>query len=236
MERLRWGARSSRGLGGLGLALVLGLAGCSWRTALWRAGVPWWTTPSKVTDVAEHDGYLEATLVSEAFQLKFLFPANTTCQNVLEPGAQVDYVQIGPLGIVTRGDTRCDPVGVASLTAWRGLHPRIPGEAPAPTAPAFFSLAYADADVALLRGRFPLVYEIAWPGGADVVAMVPNIPRCQKPIQSGAATMQFRPTGEPAFALMSSGGLCPIEGFALPESGSAPSAAEPAPTTEPSAP
>jgi hypothetical protein len=95
---------------------------------------------------------------------------------------------------------------------------------PVPRAQASFRTLYEDGDLVLLRGRFPLAFHVGWAGGDDSVAVVDNVARCRGPIESGVASMEYRPSGRNTLALVGSGGLCRIEGLILPLDRAAPRA------------
>ena len=98
--------------------------------------------------------------------------------------AVVEYVSLGPLGQFQAGGATCIPVGIGSLAAWRDERPR-PKVGPLPVRQANYKLEYQDKDLAMLRGRFPLLGLIGWPGMGDTLVVVPQTQPCQALIPEG---------------------------------------------------
>jgi hypothetical protein len=140
---------------------------------------------------------------------------------VLRPEASIEWVEVGLFGRARSGEQDCDAVGVLSLAEWRDRRPRPPVR-PMPRGPAYYGVVAQDADLALLRGRFPLTGLIGIPGGIDLVAVVPKLARCQGPLGRTTSTITYSDTADAPYAFMSDTGLCPILGFALPLSGTPP--------------
>jgi hypothetical protein len=88
-----------------------------------------------------------------------------------------------------------------------------------PRTQATFRTLYKDADVVLLRGRFPLASRIGWSGGQDTVVVVGNVERCRGPVERGVASMEYRPGSRNALALVGTTGLCRIDGLIQPLDG-----------------
>jgi hypothetical protein len=143
---------------------------------------------------------------------RFFTLANEPCLSVLRPEAAVDYVSLGPLGQFRAGDLRCDPVGIGSLAAWRDQRPRHRG-GPLPVGQANYRVEYQDQDLAMLRGRFPLLGMIGWPGMGDTIVLVPQAPPCQALLERSTATIQFRVAGPDPFVLFNAGQHCAVLGL-----------------------
>jgi len=205
------------------LGLLCLLPGCEALGIRQRGGLPGAAWPARVVSVTPRDGYLDATIAVWDQQLRFFFPPDEDCAAVLKPEASIDWVEVGLFGRARSGGNDCDAVGLLSLPEWRDRRPRPPGR-PEPRAPAHYVVVAQDADLALLRGLFPLTGRIGIPGGIDLVAVVPKQPLCQGPLGRTVSTILYSDTDPAPFSLMSDTGLCPILGFALPLS--APSATD----------
>jgi hypothetical protein len=177
---------------------------------------PFSSTSMSVLATTVHGPYLVADLTGTGGPLRMLAPADDpSCAQLLAPESRVTYRKHGVFGRFERGDASCDAVGVASLAAWRDRQPRAPGR-PVPRATVHFEVIARDSAVVLLRGRFPLAGRVGIPAGYDLVAMLPNDPACQKPIEQGVATMEFRDAGDPPYRIVAGGANCPVLGFATP--------------------
>lgn len=180
-----------------------------------------------VTSVTERGGYLDARL-SGSPDLRFLFPSGPACAAVLKPEARVEYSARGRYGELNPVDPDggpCIPMGVADLEVWRnkGPRPTVFGAttSPLPRRPARFQEIWRDDAEIFLRGRWPLASWIGFGRADDLVAVVPNTGTCRALIADGEATMEYRYTGAPAYALMvKPPGTCPIRAFAIPMPGS----------------
>lgn len=212
-------SRALRRAASTSAALLLGLlasaVGCESLGIHQRGGLPGAAWPAQVLSAAPRDGYLDATIAVWDQRLRFFFPPDEDCEAVLRPEASIEWVEVGLFGRARSGEQECDAVGLLSLAEWRDRRPRPPGR-PRPRASARYVLVAQDADLALLRGRFPLTGRIGIPGGVDLVAVVPKVPLCQGPLGRTVSTITFSDMGDVPFALMSDTGLCPILGFALP--------------------
>ena len=198
-------------------AIIFGLAGCeSTRVAeQLKAKAPRAATSARVTEVTTRAAYLDATLESELWSLRFFFPANEVCGRVIRRDAQVEYHKGGPLGEVRSGEETCDPVGIASLPEWRNRQPRSRGSR-LPRATARFKSIYSDEEIVLARGRFPLTGRIGWARGDDTVAILPQTKGCKDVLSRGLAPIEFHAHGPRVFELISGEGSCPVLGFAIP--------------------
>ncbi len=184
------------------------LSGCA-------GGLPGSVRDHQVVFVAERGAYLDAVLERSDSTLRFFFPSDETCREVLRKQAWVEYVNLGTLGEVRRADLTCTPVGIASLEAWRSRRGRRL-EGPLPRSPVNFRVVYQDEEYVLARGRFPLASRIGWSGGEDTLALIPRTSACAPIIARGAGSMEFRVAGRDPFILVSAEGRCPIEGFVWP--------------------
>ena len=137
------------------------------------------------------------------------------CRNLLRVEAVVDYVSLGPLGQFQSGGVACDPTGIGSLAAWRDQRPR-PEVGPLPARQANYRLEYQDKDLAMLRGRFPLLGLIGWPGMGDTLVLLPQTQPCQALIQRSVATIEYRVAGPDPYVLLDDDERCPILGLLQP--------------------
>lgn len=163
--------------------------------------------------------YREARLLGTDLDLTMVFPATEVCDRILAPEAPVTWQRSGNFGSARANDERCDAIGVASLAAWRDRRSRRARGGAFPRDTARFSEIYRDADVVLLRGRFPLAGMVSIPGGFDLVAFVPNTEACQAPIERGSAALEFRDSGPVPFRLGAREATCPIVALAQPVRG-----------------
>lgn len=170
----------------------------------------------RVERVAERAGYLDVSLVGSGIAMRSFTAADGVCRRVLERDRKVGYLERGIGGRFTRGDERCDAIGIGDPRLRRSNRPRGGGNRPIPRGQASFRTIYEDADVLMLRGRFPLTDRVGWSGGRDSVAVVANSDRCRTATASGTASIEFRPTGANTLALVARDGLCRIEGLILP--------------------
>ena len=194
---------------------ALALAGCGSKF-LWQLGLGGGTS-FQVLHVAERGPYLDAEL-SGPFAMRTFAPASNACRAVLAADQSVAWVERGIGGRFERDGVECRSAGIGEPLLERARQPR-PGtlrSRPVPRDQANFSVFHEDADVVLLRGYFPLAHLVQWPGGADTVAAVPNVPVCRDPVEEGVASMEYRDSGRPTLALVGGNGLCPIVGLLRP--------------------
>jgi hypothetical protein len=167
-----------------------------------------------VEDVALRGEFVDATLRGDSFALRFFFPTDQNCREILTPEARVEYVTLGPLGSVRADSLRCDPVGVGSLGDWlrrRRRHSRLAN----PRQRVDYRVVYRDPEVVFLRGRFPLSRQVGWSGGFDALAVVPNVEACAAFLERTVATMDYRVNHDVPFTLVGEP-RCPVIGFILP--------------------
>ena len=176
---------------------------------------PFSTTGASVNAISQLGPYLLVELRGRGANLDLFTPVSESCARVLQPEASVTYAKSGVFGRITRGDESCDPVGVASLAAWRDRTFRRRGR-PLPRAQVNFTTLYEGRQLVLLRGRFPLVSRVGIPAGFDLVAMVANDEVCRPLIQGGVASMEFRDAGNMPFSLVGQRARCEVLGFAMP--------------------
>jgi hypothetical protein len=168
-----------------------------------------------VLGVSRHGSYLLVSLAGSLVDMRFIAPATEACLQVLAPEARVNYAKSGVFGRFRRDATICDPIGIASLAAWRDRQPRRAGR-PVPRASAYFTLLQQDPELIFLRGRFPLASRVNIPAGYDLVAVLPNSGACVGLAQRTDASLEFRVAGPEPFVLINNGQLCPVLGFATP--------------------
>lgn len=194
-------------------ALVL-CAGCGATQSALQEG---FAAPDRtVAHVAEINGYLDAQLEDSRRTVRTFLPANTTCRSVAKPGSQVRFESAGAYGTLERNDQRCIAAGIGSLAWWRNKRPRPNTASPVPSAMASYRTTYSDESVVFLRGNFPLARLLGFTALGDGIAVVPNTPICQRPIQQGSATLEYFFGGRNVLTLSSSDGRCPIQGLLRP--------------------
>lgn len=198
-------------------ALALAAAGCNVQKNLWSTGLPGLSTTLVVREVQPAAGYLEAQLAGQGWTLDTFTPADEVCASMLKPGADVDYVSNGPYGTLRSGDAICQAIGLGSLREWRDRRPSQTTVVMIPRAQADYRVVFSDEKQVFLRGRFPLGSLLGFTGLDDAIAVVPNAAVCQRPIQSGVASMQYYQTGPQPLVLLSGDGECPILGLIQPQ-------------------
>ena len=211
----------TRDLRALGFVMSLGFLAFGCATAQ-HAGEkvlysvnPFATTDVLVLGVSQHGPYLLASLAGPMADLRFFAPATRACLQVLAPDTRVNYGKSGQFGRFRRDDQICDPIGIASLAAWRDTQPRRRGP-PVPRATAYYHVAQQDPELIFLRGRFPLASRVFISGGYDIVAVLPNVAACAAVAEQGATSLEFRAAGPEAFRLLAGDQSCDVLGFALP--------------------
>jgi len=175
-----------------------------------------------VVVLTERGGYLDAHLSGNP-EMRMLFPSTGPCAEFLKPEAQVSYSLRGRYGQLINPDPKgkpCIPMGVGNLHVWRNKGPRpdpyLTGS-PLPRRTARFTEIHRDEADLFLRGRWPLASWVGFARSDDIVAIIPNIENCRRAAADGKATMEYRYSGEPAFAIMMQPpAKCPIEAFAIP--------------------
>lgn len=207
---------------GLEVAALLTALACNPTRAFQQAGIPGVKTPFSVVKLVERGGYLDATLQGGAGELRIFAPAHEVCQEVLAPEASLAFASEGPGGTLERDGWICRGVGRGSLAEWRARRARSESldGTPVPREQAAYRVVYRDADVVFLRGRFPLAARIGWTEIGDTIAVVPDTAICREPIEAGVASLEYRPVGRNVLSLITSQGLCPIEGLIEPLPGS----------------
>jgi len=170
-----------------------------------------------VSEATARGPYIDATFSGPSRAWRFLFPRSEACAAVLRPEAAVSYQPGGIWGSFHAADGEvCEPVGIGSLRQWRSRRPRVEG-AMSERSPSDWEVLHRDAQVYLLRGRFPVASFIGMAGTWDTVAMVPNDGgRCSRVAEGGNAILEYRTSGSEAFLL----GGCPVLAFANPPAGS----------------
>ncbi len=205
----------------IALAATFGVNGCNWRKTTWELGMGGFGMELLVAYVEERGPYLDAGLVGHGLDLRTFVPANDVCRAVLNTEEPVTYAERGVAGGFERAGYSCDAVGYGDPLIRGARQPRR-GElrgSPVPRAQATFRTLYADDDVVLLRGRFPLTSRIGWSRGDDSVIVVENSARCRGPVEKGVASMEYRQAGRNTLALVGVGGLCRIDGLIQPLDG-----------------
>jgi hypothetical protein len=213
MKRLRFAC---------GVALTLGVLGCETAKQVGREVVydinPVGTTDVAVVDVARHEPYLVAQLAGSLEDMKMIVPMTDECVAMVEPGARMKYAKHGVFGRFHQDGAQCDPIGVASLEAWRDRQPRNWTMEPVPRATARYEPLGEDAEFIFVRGRFPLASRVYIPAGYDLVALLPKDPACKAVAEKSEASLEFRHAGRQPFVMLAGGQQCNVLGFAMPYS------------------
>jgi hypothetical protein len=207
-----------RAIVAIALAAAFGVNGCSWRKSVWELGVPGYGMELLVVYVEERGPYLDAGLIGHGLDLRTFVPANDVCRAVLNTEDPVTYVERGVAGGFDRAGLSCDAVGYGDplIRGARQPRSRKRGDSVVPRAQATFRTLHEDAEVVLLRGRFPLASRIGWSGADDSVVAVENDARCRGPVESGVASMEYRQAGRNTLSLVGVGGPCRIQGLIQP--------------------
>jgi hypothetical protein len=177
--------------------------------------IPGMSTAWTVHSVAERGAYLDATLVRGSDQGRYFLPTNAACRGMLRPEASIEVVSLGPMGQLQSGETVCEPLGIGSLREWRESRAR-PTVGPVPARQATFRLDYEDAEVAMLRGRFPLVGLIGFPGLGDTLVVIPQSEACRPLRASTTAAIEYRVAGPDPYVLIAGEQRCPVLGLIQP--------------------
>lgn len=201
--------------GGIALGLALGCGGPAGPRAELPARLPGSSTSYRVEASVERGDYLDVLLARPGQTLRFFFPADAACRAVLRPEAEVAYRSVSLLGRVSSADGECDSVGIGSLRVWRDRRPRQSRDV-LPSGNAVYRRVYRDADLTLVRGRFPTANQIGWAGGWDSLAALPRSPACDALADRGNASVEFRVAGPEPYRLTSGGEPCPIDAFLKP--------------------
>jgi hypothetical protein len=177
--------------------------------------VPGVSTTWTVGPVSERGAYLDATLSQRGKQRRYFVPSSAACRSLLRTEALVEVVALGPMGQLRQGDTQCDPLGIGSLREWRESRPR-PTVRPLPARPATYRVDYQDAEVVMLRGRFPLVGLIGFPGLGDTLVVIPLSDACRPLLEATQASIEYRVAGPDPYVLIAGAQRCPVLGLVQP--------------------
>lgn len=174
--------------------------------------IPGVNTSYQVTGLAERGEYLDAVFERPGSILRFFFPANDVCRQVVSLEAEVTYKTVSVLGTVENEHGTCQSVGIGSLRTWRDRRPRQSRQV-LPRGSAVYREVYQDDELTLLRGRFPYANQIGWVGGQDTLAAVPRTDGCDRIVARGNTTLTYRHSGPDPYRL---GSDCVILGFLKP--------------------
>jgi hypothetical protein len=197
------------------LAVWIAVSGCTLDSAIAGAGVPGTSHEALLGPVRERGRYLDVEVDAGGFDYRLFFPNVPACQWLLVDPKGARFEWLGVMGRLTRGDDRCDAIGVLSLAAWRDRQPRRSRE-PLPRSPARYLVVYDDADLLQLEGRFPLAGQLGFTGTAQLMAVVPNDAVCRGLGQRGTASMEYRVAGPDPLVLLHENDLCRVIGLAQP--------------------
>lgn len=171
---------------------------------------------ASVLGVRERGPYLDVLVRDGDTDHRRFVPRSPDCVFVLTPEARVAFSDTGIAGRFERSGVRCDAVGIGDPLMSRSRRGRGELGELVPRRQASFREFYRDADVILLRGRFPLVGRVGFAGGGDCVAVVRNRPACRQAAEEGVASIEFRARGPNTLALVAGRELCRIDLLALP--------------------
>jgi hypothetical protein len=205
------------------LGLLAAAAGCSGARDAGRYAEqrlnPFASTRVALLSVDRLGPYLSVGIRDRGADLTFYAPAaEEACAQLLRPEATLTWRRHGNFGRFEDEDLRCEAIGVGSLAAWRDRRPRDRRDASAvPRAAVAFREIGREAEVVLVRGRFPLASRVGVPSGFDLVAFLPRTDACAPLVARGVGTMEFRAAGRDAIRLVGSAGApCSVLGFAMP--------------------
>jgi hypothetical protein len=177
-----------------------------------QGGIPGARANAEVTFRGKLAGYLDADVKTGGRDYRFLFDDTPDCRTIVTGGGEISYGTTGILGVLRRGDTSCEPAGVLNLPVWNRVRGRVEGEGIARAQATYTIFVRAD-DVALARGRFPLVSRVGFSGGWDIVVVIPDNGECSGVLNSQVASMEFRPSGSRPLSLMAGGTRCALLGI-----------------------
>ncbi|HEY5657550.1 MAG TPA: hypothetical protein VIY27_07145 [Myxococcota bacterium] len=197
------------------MPLLLLALGCA-RVAM-ETGAPGIPVEAQVELLGERHTYLDATVAAGGKLYRFFFPRSAVCRDILV-SPSVRFGLAGVLGTVRTPDAECPAVGILSLRAWRDRQGRAAWGAsqgsPVPSDRIEYRVVYSDADLFLAQGRFRIASQIGWPGGADSIAVFPNVEACRGVRVRRRGTMEFRAAGDTPFSVVVEAQRCPVLGFA----------------------
>jgi len=184
-------------------------------------------TDMAIKAVSVRGPYLEIQLETKGDVFFTYVEPNESCRAVAS-GESLAYIDNGPLGVLRVDETDCQVYGVGNLRLWRDRRSGSTRDSTrtVPRSQAKYRTLYRDHEVALLRGSFPQAARLRFTGFNDLIAVVPIERVCEKPIDEGVASIEFRPKGTDALALVGSDGLCTILGLVNPLPESTPRAPE----------
>jgi hypothetical protein len=187
--------------------VIIASAGCN--------TIPGMSTAWTLESVVERGAYLDATLVRGDEERRWFLPPDAACRGMMRPEASLEVVSLGPLGQLHEGEAVCEPLGIGSLREWRESRAR-PTVGPVPARQATFRLDYEDEEVAMLRGRFPLVGLIGFPGLGDTVVVIPQSEACRPLREASVASIEYRVAGPDPYVLVAGELRCPVLGLIQP--------------------
>jgi hypothetical protein len=192
---------------------VLLLAACEVSGPLLE--VPGTSIQTNVEFVKKRGPYIDAVLDLDRGRIRYFFPDEPPCSDMLADGARVEYVRAGAWGMIRSGEQSCTPLGIGTLERWRAEAPRT-SRRPSVRAQANYEILFRDEELAFALGRFPLASYIGWRGGEHTIAVFYAGGECEELLDRNLASMEFRSFGRDAFVLITTARGCPIEGFIYP--------------------
>lgn len=168
------------------------------------------TDPVRVAGSNERGDVLEVELESDrSSAIHAYFPADDSCRALLAPGTELDWSSSG-LGSVRLAGSQCEAIGSATLSQLIDARPPIRIAKPRET--ARWEAGYADAEVRMLRGQFPLYARVLGISADDITTVIPATPPCPSIADLGEAAMEYdRRTKR--FSLLRGEDRCEIRGI-----------------------
>lgn len=200
----------------LAAALLL-LVGCdSVRRAAWQTNLPGSSATFRVDSVRLRAGYLDTILSSGNITRRIFAPGDdSACKGMLIEGGSVEWARTEPFGpLWDAAGNRCRVVGLGDLEQWRNARGRASTTTrPITSSRTRYTIVFRDEEYLYARGGFSIIGLLGWrPGSDQVIALLPRNEVCAAADRNGFATVEFRITGTPAFAVVTPNGLCPISG------------------------
>lgn len=192
------------------------LACASPSKSTFQLGLPGSAVDLDVAAAEQRYGYLDTTLAGEGWTLRTFLPASERCRRVVADGAKVQFKSSGPYGTIVRGAEQCEASGIGSLGEWRAKRGRSLSRSIIPSGLATYRKVWSDEEWVFLRGNFPLTGHLGFAGMGDAIAVVANVPICQRAIARESSTVEYFPAGRNVLTLSAAEGRCQIEGLIRP--------------------